>query len=139
WAGWVAGETWAEGSVRSSQREVMPCIWGVVLVVVARLRAAAVFRLSCWASPSAATSEPVSIDIDYSSPNKNRCTNSTVSSSDSIICGDPAYTTHGDDYMALRPLPDRVNRGWRLVEPADPPGDRRPRGGELFTQTSSCI
>src|SRR5256885_2444291 len=42
--------------MRSSHREVMPCIWGAVLVVVARFRAAAVPRLSCACCSSAAIS-----------------------------------------------------------------------------------
>ncbi len=42
---YVPPETWVQGSTRSSQREEIPCICGTVLVVVARLRAAAVARL----------------------------------------------------------------------------------------------
>src|SRR6266478_2351768 len=38
--------------MRSSQREVMPSICGVVLVVVARFRAAAVLRLCCGSTCS---------------------------------------------------------------------------------------
>jgi hypothetical protein len=44
------------------QREVMPCICGGVLVVVARFRAAAVLRLS-WRS-SSAPADPGSTDTD---------------------------------------------------------------------------
>src|ERR1700716_1051898 len=39
--------TWTHGSILSNQRDEIPCIWGGVLVVVARLRAAPVPRLSC--------------------------------------------------------------------------------------------
>src|ERR1700704_4968690 len=39
--------TWTQGSILSSQRDEIPCIWGGVFVVVARLRAAPVPRLSC--------------------------------------------------------------------------------------------
>src|SRR4029079_18719605 len=40
-------ETWTHCNSLSSQRDVMPCIWGGDLVVVARLRAAWVARLCC--------------------------------------------------------------------------------------------
>ncbi|MBP2047771.1 hypothetical protein J2Z21_000693 [Streptomyces griseochromogenes] len=36
-----------QGSIRTSHRELMPCICGTVFVVVARFRAAAIPRLSC--------------------------------------------------------------------------------------------
>src|SRR5256885_1539842 len=52
--------------MRSSHREVMPCIWGAVLVVVARFRAAAVPRLSCTCASAAAIS--VSSTAMYRSP-----------------------------------------------------------------------
>src|SRR6266545_2857869 len=46
--------------MRSNQREVMACICGTVLVVVARFRAAVVLRLCCGFSPL--TLKPASID-----------------------------------------------------------------------------
>ncbi|GAA4668865.1 hypothetical protein GCM10023324_21120 [Streptomyces youssoufiensis] len=55
-------DTGIHGSTRSNHREVIPCICGIVLVVVARFRAACVLRLSrdCW---PAAPAELDSTDV----------------------------------------------------------------------------
>ncbi|GAA1094786.1 hypothetical protein GCM10009663_42770 [Kitasatospora arboriphila] len=54
---YVPPETCTQGSILSSQRELISCIWGADLVVLARFRAPAVLRLDCCrdcGSPSCA-------------------------------------------------------------------------------------
>ncbi|GIG18772.1 hypothetical protein Cme02nite_71040 [Catellatospora methionotrophica] len=55
--------TWTHGSMRSSHRDEISCIWGADFVVVARLRAAAVARLdrACPLSTSAEESTDTTI------------------------------------------------------------------------------
>ncbi|CAM5276396.1 hypothetical protein SHIRM173S_02994 [Streptomyces hirsutus] len=53
--------TSTQGSMRSSQRELISCICGTDLVVVARFRAAAVPRLCCCRVCSVRTSSPTDI------------------------------------------------------------------------------
>jgi hypothetical protein len=50
---YVPPSAWTHGSTRNSQREVIDCIWGTDLVVVASCRAAAVLRL--WRSAPSST------------------------------------------------------------------------------------
>ncbi len=57
----------SQGSACSSQRGLMPCIWGTDLVVVARFRAAAVPRL-CGDCPVSTPGSSVSVTAQNSIP-----------------------------------------------------------------------
>ena len=53
--------------MRISHRELMPSIWGTVLVVVARLRAAVVSRLCCTWPFGLLPPEPLVVGTDIPS------------------------------------------------------------------------
>src|SRR5690606_39077168 len=108
-------EVWTQGRSLSSHREVISCIWGAVLVVVARLRAASVLRLSCWPG----TAESV-VSVIRAPPIMSFCTESYGKLLWVIARGQgsaPAvFSTWPGSAVAVR-------------EPGREDGQRRPRAG----------